>query len=245
MITPHTLLKFAASDVCRDSASLTAIQPSVGTPCQRVGDTVCVLHAKSGEQNPGIAVRDVITIMVRIEQQIGYIQHKDSTVTECEAGGKIEAVDEIAPTVHVTVLIRVIEDSDAISTARPMGWWPGYPIVFGAGIAIDADSPESCGVWILQILNYPQPTAIIKLDAYRLADQRFAGDQLHFETFSDCHFCSGLVRQISLTAHWWGTNAGKQQNRSTKRVEISKRRYRTILSIRDEGAENTGHTFRL
>ena len=73
VISPDSLLKFNSTDIRGDGAPLTSVKPAIGTPCQRIGDAMRILHPESGQQNFRITIRNVVSIKIGIEQQVGDI----------------------------------------------------------------------------------------------------------------------------------------------------------------------------
>ena len=73
VIPPHTLLKTNTSNHRRHGTALTAIQPAVRPPRQRIGHAVRVFHPKSAQQHFRIRIWLIVLIAVRIEQQVRHI----------------------------------------------------------------------------------------------------------------------------------------------------------------------------
>src|SRR5439155_25831931 len=67
MIPPDALLKFDAANVRSDSAAVCAVEPTVWTPLQRVGEGVRVFHAEAGQQDFRVAIGNVVVIAVGIK----------------------------------------------------------------------------------------------------------------------------------------------------------------------------------
>jgi hypothetical protein len=89
MITPNTLLKFDAVDFRSDGAALTAIEPAIGSPGERIRDRVGVFHAESGEQYFGVGIGHVVAVAVGIKQEVGDLQNENATVTKSETTGEV------------------------------------------------------------------------------------------------------------------------------------------------------------
>ena len=82
MIPPDTLLKFNPANVGGHGTSLTAVEPTIRSPGQGIGNAVRVFHAKASEQDFRVTIRYVISILVGVKQQIGDIQHEHATMSE-------------------------------------------------------------------------------------------------------------------------------------------------------------------
>src|SRR5262249_6728391 len=71
VVTPQALLELEAANATGSGAAVHAIEPAIGTPSEMVGHGLGVFHAKTGKQNFGIAIGDVVAVGVGIEEQIG------------------------------------------------------------------------------------------------------------------------------------------------------------------------------
>jgi hypothetical protein len=107
MVSPDSLLEFDASNVGGNGAALATVQPSIGTPGQRVGYAVRVLHAETSQQNFWICVWNIVAIAIGIEQQVWHVQNENSAMPERQTGGQIQSVNEIASLIIPAVSIRV------------------------------------------------------------------------------------------------------------------------------------------
>ena len=70
---------------------------------------------------------------------------------------------------------------------RPVRRRLGDAVINGPRPAIDLDPFQPCWVGVLQILDHPKAAAVAELDEYRLADLRFARDELDAETVGKLH----------------------------------------------------------
>src|SRR5437870_2535245 len=95
MVAPDPLLELDAANTGGHRASLAAIEPAVRTPGQRVGDRMCVFHAKTAKKHLGIAVGDIVAVAIRVEEQIRRLQDEDAAVPKGNAAGEIETAQEI------------------------------------------------------------------------------------------------------------------------------------------------------
>src|SRR5205823_4931796 len=78
MVAPDALLKLDAANVGRHSAPLRAVEPAVRPPGQRVCQRMRVFEAEAAEQYFRIAVGNIVVIAIRIEKQVGRLNHKDT-----------------------------------------------------------------------------------------------------------------------------------------------------------------------
>ena len=177
-----------------DRAALAAVQPAVRPPGQRVGDGVCVLHAEPAEQHFGVAIRNIVAGPVGIEEKIGRLQYEHAAMPERDSGGKVQPADEVRSFAGGFRTVRIEQDGDAVRSPGAARRRLGHAVVYGAGITIDLDTLQSRGIRILQVLNNPQPAAIIKFDSHRLADERLRSNQLYLEAVRDLHTPGRFVR---------------------------------------------------
>src|SRR6185503_6453144 len=59
MISPDGLLELESTDLRRNRAALTAIQPAVRSPDERVGKRLCILDPKAAQQHLGRRIRNI------------------------------------------------------------------------------------------------------------------------------------------------------------------------------------------
>ena len=89
-----------------------------------------VLHAEAGQENLGIAVWYVVTIPIRIKQQVGNVEYEHAVVTECKTCRQIQPIDEVPAAIHVTITVGVFEDRDTVGTFRSVRRWFWNAVVF-------------------------------------------------------------------------------------------------------------------
>src|SRR6266850_8221552 len=118
-----------------------------------------VLHPKASEANDRITVGNVVLIAVGIEQQVRNVQHKYAAVSEREASGQVEAIEEIMSLVRLTVPICVLKNRDAVGSFRPARWRFREPFVSAARPAVNLCAFQPGRVWILNVLDDPKPSA--------------------------------------------------------------------------------------
>ena len=71
-------------------------------------------------------------------------------------------------------------------------------VVLRSRIPIDVDPLEPLGVWILQVLDDPQPSAIVKLDRHRLPHQRLRRHDADLKSLGDGHPRDRFIGRESL-----------------------------------------------
>src|SRR5689334_3390783 len=95
VISPNALLELDAANVAGCRTAVHTIQPAIRSPGQMVGKGLCVLHAKTGEQDFRFLVGHVIPVSIWIKQKIGNLQDKHSAITKGQSGAKVQALDEV------------------------------------------------------------------------------------------------------------------------------------------------------
>ena len=70
VVAPDALLELDAADVGRHRAALGPVKPAVRPPLERVGNGMGILHAEALEQHFRVAVRHVVAVSVRVEEEI-------------------------------------------------------------------------------------------------------------------------------------------------------------------------------
>ena len=146
----------------------------------------------------GIAIGHVVAVCIRIEEQVGRIEDVHAAVAELDAGGEVQAVDEILRRVGAAVAVGVFEDRDAVGAARAARRWFRHAVVFGARPAVDFHALEAGRVRILQVLDRPQPAAVVAFHEDRLPDHRLAGEECCLESLGDGHPLCGFLGRETL-----------------------------------------------
>ena len=221
VVSPDPLLKFGAANPCGDGASLCAIEPAVGPPGHRVHRGVGVLKAKAREQHFGLAVGPVVAVSIGVEQQIRGLADKDPPVTDSQAGGQVQAVDEDGFFVGPAVAVGVFEDLDPVRATRAARGRIRDTVVLGAQVLIDRDRLEPRRVGILKILDHPEPAALVKTRRERLPHHRFGSEHLDVEARRHNHPPRSLFRREAARFVTAGRGAGdenqhKPTNQETK-----------------------------
>src|SRR5205807_1347664 len=109
----------------------------------------------------GITIGNVITITVRIKEQVRDLEHKDAAVPEGNARRQVEIFHKISCGRAWTVALGVQEDGDSVCALGPTRRRLRNAVINRARIAIDLYAFEPGRVWILEILNDPEAAAIV------------------------------------------------------------------------------------
>src|SRR5687767_9822258 len=111
-----------ASDLCRTGASVDAVEPTVGSPRQAVGERVRVLEPEAFEPYLGLAVWQPVSGCIAIEEQVRRVHHPDAAAPRQHAGGDVQAGDDVLVGLEPPVAIRVLEHGDFVRTADVVRW---------------------------------------------------------------------------------------------------------------------------
>src|SRR5207253_14882 len=107
-------------------------KPAIRSPRQRIRNGMRILHPKTGQQNFRSAIGHVITVAVRIKQEVRRLQDEHSVITERHARAQVQAADKIFELMGPPLRIEVFADSYAICALWSAWRGLGRPIVLGA-----------------------------------------------------------------------------------------------------------------
>ena len=127
--------------------AVTAVEPAIGPPDERIERLVGVLCAPAVEQDRGLGVGDVVAVGVGDEQKIGRCAHPYAAKPNRQTADEVEPLLEDLPGVERVVTVGILEDQDPV-----VG-------VFGC------DLPR-VGI----ALRNPEPAAVVEAHRDRLAD---------------------------------------------------------------------------
>ena len=187
VVAPDALLELDPADPGRHRAPLEAVEPAVGPPGQGVGHRVGVFHAEAGQEHLGVAVGPVVAVAVRVEQQVRGLEDEDAAGAEGQPARQVQPGHEVVGAVGPAVAVGVLQDGDPIRALRPARRRLGDAVVGGPRIAIDRDALQPGGVGVLQVLDDPEPPAVVELDRHRLADHRLGRDEADLQALGDRH----------------------------------------------------------
>src|SRR6185503_12842064 len=77
-----------------DTRPLCSIQPPVRSPAQRIRGRVRVFQSEPGEVHRRIAIGHIVVVAVRPKNQIGRIEHPNTSAAALDGGDHVEAVEE-------------------------------------------------------------------------------------------------------------------------------------------------------
>src|SRR5262245_27527003 len=112
MVAPDALLEGGPANVGGHGAALSAVQPAIGPPSERIGDGVGGFHAEAFEQDLGTAVGLVVAVAIGVEEQVRGLNDEHPAVTDRQTAGQIESFDKILRGVRASVVVVVFEDRD-------------------------------------------------------------------------------------------------------------------------------------
>ena len=186
MITPDGLAEeLHALDVRRAGAAVRAVKPAVRPPRERVRAAVRVFEAEAGELHLGRAVGDVVTVLVRVEEEIRRVQHPHAAATGDDTARNVQVGDEVLGLVEDAVAVGVLEDGDAVLALEVVRRRRRNLVVNGAEVLIILRDLETGGERVLEILHDPHPATVIEVDIQRLADHRLGGGEVPAEAGGD------------------------------------------------------------
>jgi len=200
VVAPDALLKTDAANVRRDGAALRAVEPAVGAPLQGIDHGVRVFHAKTLEQHLGVAVGQVVAVLVGIEQQVRRLADVDAAVANGQRRGEIQTGDEVLGAIRAAVAVGVFEDRDLVFANGTVRRRLGHAVVFGAQVAVDIDGLQAGRVRILQVLDDPHPAAVVEGHGDGLPHVGFGGEQFDVEAVGHFEPPLGLCWRKGLSA---------------------------------------------
>ena len=119
-------------------------------------------------------------------------------MAELDARHQVQAVDEILKLVGAAVAVGVFEDRNLVGAARAARRRLGHAVVDGPRPAIDFHPLQAGRIRVLQVLNRPQPAAVVAFDEDRLPDVGLAGEELDLDALDRRDPPLGLLRRKTL-----------------------------------------------
>ena len=138
---------------------------------------VRIFHSKTRQQHFRVRVGPVVLVTVGIEEQVGSLQDKNSTMADSETCGQIEALAKIFGGPIAACGIWIIKDCDLVGTPWALGRREGDLVPARAKVLVLGDRFKARRIRILQILQDPHASAGIKGDTQWLLNQRFSCDE--------------------------------------------------------------------
>ena len=140
-----------------------------------------VLEPEAGQEHLRVAVGPVVAVPVGVEQQIRRLADEDAAVTNGQPGSQVQAVDEDLRLVGPAVAVGIFEDLDPVGASRAARRRVGHPVVLGAKILVDGDRLQPRRIGILQVLDDPEPAALVEAGRKRLPHHRLGREDLDVE----------------------------------------------------------------
>ena len=121
-------------------------------------------------------------ILVRKEEEVGWVHDPDTTISLAGGGHDVEAIGEDFVRIKGAVAIGVFMDRDAISTDEFLvlgllvGWgrWDG--VEDRSKVIVPGKHLKSSRLWILDVFRNPETSALVELGLEGLSDGRFRED---------------------------------------------------------------------
>ena len=127
-----------------------------------------------------IAIWNIISIRVRIEEQVRRIEHPHSAPTPLDCSDDVQPVDECLMPVKNPISIGVFVDGNLVPSLEMMRRWRRHFVVDSSPIAVMAHGRQPCRRGVLEILHNPHSSPLIKIKEHRLGDERLRQDLLDF-----------------------------------------------------------------
>ena len=214
-------------------ATVHAVEPAIGTQDDSVAHRVGVFEAEAGEMHHRRAVRDVVAIGVRIEQQVRRVHHPDAAVGADGRVGHVEAILEDRVLVVDPVALRRFVDGDDVGALVVMGRRRRDAVVMRAVILVAADHVHAGGVRILAVLRDPEAAAGVEAEVRRLGDLRLGQQEVDRQVRRRAHLRISLGRGERRTMELLGAAEDavrlaelRERRRSGLRLEGRTRRER-------------------
>ena len=180
MIAPNRLAeKFDALNLSCACAAVRAVNPAVRSPAQAIRARVSVLQSKAGEMHRGVAIGNVVAILVRIKKQVRRHQHPCSTTTGDYAARHVQAVEESLVLGENAIAVGVLVDSNLVLATKMVGRGRRHLIKYCTQVLVVLQNLDTCWKGILQILSHPHSPAFIKIHIEWLRYCRLMGYYLH------------------------------------------------------------------
>ncbi len=163
----------------RTGGTTASIKPAIGPPFQSVGKRMMIIGGRGEaiEHHNWGAIRLVVSITIRDEDQLRRGHQPDAATANCDAGQHLHVVGKDRPFVEPAIVIRVFQNQHAITQAQVK-----FEIAIGVSV----------------VLGNPQPAARIPGHGNRILDIRFCGKHIHLEAVGNSKpLCSILRRKCS------------------------------------------------
>jgi hypothetical protein len=170
---------------------------------------------KPGEQHFGVAVGNVVFVLVRVEEQVRRLGDVHAAVAEAEAAGDVQSADEVLALAVDAVLVRVVADGESIRALGSVRRGLGNLVPDGPEVLVLLEGLEPGVVGVLEILQHPHPPPVVEADAHRLADHRLGCHGPNGEPLGQFHPLGGLFGGEPLGCpHCGKENGGEEGDES-------------------------------
>ena len=165
VVAPDCLAqKFDSFHMTGRGTALHPIKPTVWAPVQIVSHRMSIFEAEAGKADFRVAVRHIILIAVRIEQQVRWIQNENPTATHRNAGGNVQTSDKILVRLEPAVSVAVLQNRDLVGAANMMGRWQRDLVKDCAQVFVVLHDLESSRERVLNVLHHPEATSLIEVE---------------------------------------------------------------------------------
>ena len=136
-----------------------------------------VFQAEALQMNFGIAVGQVVMILVGVVQQVRRVHHPHAVAVEGTARGDVQAVHKRLVLVEHSVTVGVFVDRDLVETRLPLRRRRRNFVIDRSQERIAAEHLQPRGIRVLQVLHDPQPPPLVPRHEERLLDVRLGQHQ--------------------------------------------------------------------
>ena len=139
----------ARSDYFRaDARTLGSIKPAVRAPTKRVRGGVRIFQSETGEMNCGVAIRNIIVILVGPKNEIGRIEHPNSAAAALDRRDHVQSIEKDFMGFKCAITIPVFVNGDFVRAPIMFrrGW--GDLVIDCVELVIEIDDLHACRIRI-------------------------------------------------------------------------------------------------
>jgi hypothetical protein len=148
--------------------------------------------------NDRVAIGHVVFVFVRVEEEIGRIEHPDAIFVVLERRADIEAIDEGFDVLEAAVAVAVFVDGDFVPAFVVVRRRRRDHIENGAEVFVVANDFEAGWKGILEVLNDPHAPTFVEVEKDRLANVGLGGDEFDFEVAGNFEGGERFLRRFGL-----------------------------------------------
>ena len=190
------LIETGPGHLGRHRAALRRVEPAVRPPAQAIDHRVRVLQPESGQVHNRIAVRNVVSVFVRIKKQIRRIQHPDPATAVSQRGRDVKAVDEGFVPVKHAIAVGVLVDGNLVASANVVGRRRRHLVVDRTPVVVATGHPETSRVRVLLILHNPHAAPLVEVQENRLLNQRLGEELIQLEVIEHLKLLERFSRRM-------------------------------------------------